>query len=257
MAKSILRGLFAVTKRGFSHISDDPDALHKAIHPVCGLLGYLPGRAGAYWRQVADYMNKNALAQQAVREFEEVLAQIDETSICVDLGANIGSVTRRLAETGAIVHSFEPDPWTYKQLETNTHDLANVQLYNAAVAAQDGEITMYRPPGFDERPGAHSVAVSMYNSYREGDVTSVNVACINFCRFVSELEADVDLVKIDIEGAEVELLEALLESEAAKKIKNIFVETHYNIFPDQIGRVAELKRRYANLDSPHVNFNWP
>ena len=63
MAKSILRGLFAVTKRGFSHISDDPDALHKAIHPVCGLLGYLPGRAGAYWRQVADYMNKNALAQ--------------------------------------------------------------------------------------------------------------------------------------------------------------------------------------------------
>jgi hypothetical protein len=35
------------------------------------------------------------------------------------------------------------------------------------------------------------------------------------------------------------------------------VETHFNMFPEQIGAVARLQQHYAGRQRPKVNFNWP
>ena len=47
---------------------------------------------------------------QAVGRFEELLLGLDESSVCIDFGANVGEITKLMAATGATTHAFEPDP---------------------------------------------------------------------------------------------------------------------------------------------------
>lgn len=48
--------------------------------------------------------------------FSQVLAETQAGDLCIDLGANIGSITKRMAMTGADVISFEPDPGAFAAL---------------------------------------------------------------------------------------------------------------------------------------------
>ncbi len=45
--------------------------------------------------------------------FAQVLADTHAGDLCIDLGANIGEITCRLAATGSDVISFEPDPGAF------------------------------------------------------------------------------------------------------------------------------------------------
>lgn len=257
MAAQIQRTVFRTLKRSLSRVSDDPYLLHKMVRPVAKGLSNLPGKWGDYWDQVAIYMGKGDLAAEAVRQFDERVAQLGPGSVAIDLGANMGVFTRRLAKTGAEVHAFEPDPWTFEKLSANLDGHNNVVLHNAAVAHEAGEIEMFRPARFADDPASGSVGVSMLAKTDGSQGEAIQVECRNFMEFVDGLDREIDIVKMDIEGAEVALLDALLDSPARDKIKAIFVETHYNMFPEQAPPVAELRRRYGRLDKPFVNFDWP
>ncbi|MEO9576781.1 MAG: FkbM family methyltransferase [Tateyamaria sp.] len=112
---------------------------------------------------------------------------------------------------------------------------------------------MYRASGLSENPSQYSVAVSMFDQHGDGKGTEFTVECHDFCKFAEALDCDADLVKIDIEGAEV----ALLNSPVKERIKHIFVETHYNLFPEQIAPIAWLRRQFSGRTGRNVNFDWP
>ena len=48
---------------------------------------------------------------------------------------------------------------------------------------------------------------------------------INFAKFLKSLKIRVELIKIDIEGYEIELIKHLLDQNSLKNVKNLF-ETH-------------------------------
>jgi hypothetical protein len=79
---------------------------------------------------------------------------------------------------------------------------------------------------------------------------------IDFSAFLNALDCDIALIKMDIEGAEVELLETLLEAPVLDRIHAIFVETHERKLPDLAPRMARLKARYGELARPRVNWDW-
>lgn len=49
------------------------------------------------------------------------------------------------------------------------------------------------------------------------------------------------MLKVDIEGAEVELLEAMLATDTLDRCKSIFVETHETSIPALEDRIARLR----------------
>jgi FkbM family methyltransferase len=129
-----------------------------------------------------------------------------------DVGANIGELTllfSRFVQPGGKVFSFEPSSSTFDKL-TTIHNLSgrdNVVLNNMALADSNGVLEIYIYP--EKYSGWNTLASRPLESYgidikpicREKVVTST---IDNFCQ-----ERDIsyiDLLKIDVEGAEYQVL---------------------------------------------------
>jgi FkbM family methyltransferase len=119
---------------------------------------------------------------------------------CVDVGANIGLHTVRLAKLagrGGAVTAIEPDPGLARRIERNLllNDLANVRVVNAAASDKTGPVTLHRPDPGD--PNRARASLHGY-SYLTGDAISVPAVTVDeVCG--SERVA---LIKIDVEGHE-------------------------------------------------------
>ena len=212
------------------------------------LLRHLPGAIGH--RYTCKYMVRT-------NGFEEAVRRCRGTT-CIDLGANLGVYTRMMAAHAKQVIAFEPDPWTLAELRDNVADLDNVMIENAAAGTSEKSVYLYRHPGFDDDPVSRSEASSVIEN--KGDVIregAVEVRQVDFVRYLEDLDDDIGILKIDIEGAEVPLLEALFDrSDLMGRISHIFAETHERLIPDHKPRVKALRARARRLDRPYINLYW-
>jgi len=123
----------------------------------------------------------------------------EDPDIILDLGSYVGLslVYFRLRYPRAKLYGFEPDPNNYQRLEDNVRQLRNVQVLNTAVSSFDGKITLFVNPY-----RGYSSSVFQRQSGQE----TVEVETKKLDTLVSELGVDqVDLLKFDIEGAEMEV----------------------------------------------------
>lgn len=142
--------------------------------------------------------------------------------LILDCGANIGisvlNFRRRIP--GARIVAFEPDPAVYPVLLQNLHDNAvtGVEALNRAVWTEDGELPFYAP---NER-GRRGSRIDA--SQAEGGQHHVSVASIDFAAYLDGLDAPVDLLKMDIEGAEFDVIPHL-EGHLGP-VRSMLVECH-------------------------------
>ncbi|MFP4274391.1 MAG: FkbM family methyltransferase, partial [Paracoccaceae bacterium] len=97
------------------------------------ILQHLPGQRGWHYKRklrLADYGATEAAFAAAI---EGAAGRI-----CVDLGANLGVFSQRMAAHAGKVYAFEPDPWTAEELRKAVADLPNVEVIEAAAGAEDG-----------------------------------------------------------------------------------------------------------------------
>jgi FkbM family methyltransferase len=212
-------------------------------------------RLGRLWARLTGAKRRARAALQA--EFRAAVAALGPGDLAIDLGANLGDVSAVLAATGAEVIAFEPDPYAFGRLAERLGKLANVRLMNAAAGDRAGVMPLYRHRGFDRAPDRRSLASSLLADHADvGKAPAAQVEVHDFAAFVAGLGRDVALVKIDIEGAEVALMEALLAHPAAARIGRIFVETHERALPGLAARTRALKARTRGLVRPTVNWDW-
>jgi FkbM family methyltransferase len=217
------------------------------------ILSHLPGTVGRkhkrrYYRHLTEAVE---------REFRAVVGRLTSRSLALDLGANVGEYTKILANNAGKVVAFEPDPYAFGLLQANTRHLPNVELIQAAVSTESGTITLYRRQDYDEDPTAHSQGSSLYSSKDNIDEHNhFDVRCIDIVQFIEDLDREVALIKIDIEGAEVPILERLLESPAAARIGHVFVETHEFKIPELYRRTERLRKLARKITEPRVHLNW-
>ncbi len=189
--------------------------------------------------------------------FEQAVRRCHGTT-CIDLGANLGVYVRIMASHAKRVIAFEPDPWTLAELQNNVADLDNVKIENAAAGTSEGSANLYRHPRFEEDPTSRSEASSVIVS--KGDVVkegAIVVRQIDFIRYLENIDDDIGILKIDIEGAEVPLLEILFDrSDLMERISHIFVETHERLIPDHKPRVKALRARARKFTRPNINLYW-
>ena len=214
------------------------------------LLRHLPGAIGRRYER----KYKQAIATS---RFKEALRCCHGTT-CIDLGANLGVYTRMMASHAERVIAFEPDPWTLAELRANVAELDNVTIEDAAAGTREQSIYLYRHPGFEEDPAQHSVSSSVIASkcdvVKEG---AVEIRQVDFLRYLEDFDDDIGILKIDIEGAEVPLLEALLDRpDLMGRIGYIFAETHEIWIPDHELRVKALRARARGYERPLINLDW-
>lgn len=127
-------------------------------------------------------------------EFNTLLNLVQEDSVVLDVGANMGYYSVRIAQKAVrgIVYAFEPDPGNFDLLTKNLalNNLTNVVTRNVALSDRNDVLRLWK----------HPFNVGDYRLYNDGDFTEyVDVPTI---RLDDVLPERVDLVKIDVQGYE-------------------------------------------------------
>lgn len=162
-------------------------------------------------------------AYRAIFEQEIYIFTPEQTSPRIlDGGANIGlaSLYWKQKFPEARITAFEPDPEVYAALEKNmaAHGHEEVTLVQKGLWSEDTTLR-FAPDGAD---AGHIATVAD----EEAEQQEVPVT-----RIVPYLREPVDMLKLDIEGAEVEVL-----GDAAghlKSVRNLFVEYHSYVGEEQ------------------------
>ena len=214
------------------------------------LAQYLPGTLGI------KYKSKYA-GNSLEFEFERAVRR-SKSLTCIDLGANVGMYTRIMAMEAKRVIAFEPDPWSSNELQKNVDDFDNVKIEKLAVGTENKSVWLYRHSNFENHPIYHSQSSSIFVSHTNVTVDkAIEVKQINFVQYLEDLNEEVGVLKIDIEGAEIDILEALFDKpEIMNRINHIFAETHERIFPEHVPRVERLREKSLSMKQPYINLNW-
>lgn len=197
------------------------------------------------------------MAPFALAEMDRRLAAMTPEDVCLDLGANVGTFTEIMSRSGAQVHSFEPDPETFERLKARVGHLPNVTLHQKAVGAESGQLQLYRAGDYASDFARASLATSLH--YTSGGMHAVEgcmVEVMGFADLVRSL-GKVRLIKMDIEGAEWGILEAIFAGRMPLAFDALFVETHEKLEPSRYAQVVGMRRAAHALQSPYVNLYWP
>lgn len=190
-----------------------------------------------------------------------VASMLRPGDVAVDCGANRGDVTEVLATSGATVHAFEPDPYNIARLQERFASAANVTVHPAAVGTKAGSVRLMRAANWDDNPDFASIKSTVVPGGQNiAEAEGIDVAMIDFPAVLRGLIAEhgrVAFVKLDIEGAELDLLSAMLEARLFDDIQLTVAETHERKFKDLRPRFADLRAAIAAAYPPaRVNLDW-
>jgi len=183
--------------------------------------------------------------------------ELNENSICIDCGANIGLISQAFAEKGALVYAFEPNPCAFQILESKFKTNPKIKLYKNAVSNKNDTLKLYMYKYNCEDEVFWSQGASVYCS--KDDVNKcdfVEVEAIDLCEFIKKINKPIDILKLDIEGAEYDILLKLIEEELYKKIKYILVETHDRHIPEIIEKGNKVKKLINEKSINNINLGW-
>ncbi|MGY6554757.1 MAG: FkbM family methyltransferase [Wenzhouxiangella sp.] len=198
---------------------------------------------------------KGPRQRRARRAFEAI--SLRPGDVAIDCGANVGAITRELAQGGADVHAFEPNPLAMIELERLSRPFPNVHCHAAAVSDHDGHAALFLHRKHDQDPLGHSAGSSLVAGKHNLDpAASLTVPVVDLARFIRELNRPVRLLKIDIEGLEVRLLEHLLDQGLLGDIEQVFCETHEFKVAGLWQECRRLRRRLDAAGMRHVNLDW-
>lgn len=138
-----------------------------------------------------------------------------------DIGANIGLTSYYFSQFAKRVYSFEPAKEHFEVFRTmlEFNKITNVQAENFAISNSDGESMFFHLPNktmFSLRPAAYTP-----NQEKES-VTTMRLETYMTSRKIDHI----DFMKLDVEGAEPEIICGDSFQNVASKIDLIVMETH-------------------------------
>jgi FkbM family methyltransferase len=158
----------------------------------------------------------------------------------LDLGANIGASVlwfrRRFPD--ADIHAVEPDRRSLEKLRRNVAGLPRVTVHHAALAGENGERTFYEA----ERGWASSLVAAAAPGGRPAQVPVLTLPALVHEHVGVER---VDLVKLDVEGAEWEVLPRLRLAELTDVVAG---EMHAGMLGDAATERAAWRHGLEGFD---------
>jgi FkbM family methyltransferase len=168
---------------------------------------------------------------------------LNRTGKVIDLGMNKGDFAKVIRDRcGCSVAGLEANPSLAKA--TN---LSGILCKNAAISASDGFVEFLID---EENCEASHIVVSAVHT-----VDAITVPSVSLSTFLREINTkEVDLLKIDVEGTELELFEKT-DPDDLLRCAQITVEFHSFIYPDQAPRVESAIAKLSELGFYHLDFS--
>lgn len=159
------------------------------------------------------------------RRFLERLRRQLPHPVILDVGANRGqyATLARSIFPAAKIYSFEPSPSAFRQLEALAPSLT-ITAIPAAVGATDGSITLF---DFTSAPGSECATVmpGMLEEIYGLPSTATVVDLTTLDSFLANAGlSHIDLLKIDVEGFELEVLQGAKNALGRGQIDHIQLE---------------------------------
>jgi len=180
-----------------------------------------------------------------------------------DVGANVGYYSLLLRHNFHRVYAVEPVPRNVRRLKRSLsiRFVRNVTVIPVALSDKNGETTFY--VNSDQKNIFNNFsASSLFDKFesRSSDGGTDRIysgfpiitKTVTFDSLVSE--PLVDLVKIDVEGAEFLVLEGMKESLAHGKVRNVLIELHNRDRKNELEDI--LRRNFTRVfwvDSQHIH----
>ena len=124
--------------------------------------------------------------------------------VCLDVGAHVGLWAMWLVREFDHVHSFEPVP-LHADIYPFNVDAANATLHRAALGREAGTVSITVP--LDQTGNAHIAIEGRHPGTRHGGDDTDTWHGVPMAALDSFGFADVDLIKIDVEGTERAVIE--------------------------------------------------
>lgn len=163
-----------------------------------------------------------------------------------------------LAERGAEVYAFEPNPHAFAALRERFGETTTVHCLHKAVSVADGRAPLYLHVCSAENPVERASGSSLLAEKGNVDPgSSVDVETVDLDGFLAGLGRPAALLKLDIEGMELPVLRRLVETGRIEHVRHVLVEMHdhaagggHTSEGDAVRALLE-GRRYA-----HVRLDW-
>ena len=180
------------------------------------------------------------------KEFEPAIALLPPThnGLVIDAGGYIGTAAIKLARAfpHARIVTIEPSSDNLAILRRNVAGFANIEVVHAALAARSGEVLL-------KDPGRAHWGFSILEDARGRHRPLETVPALSLGDLLAQHAADtVALLKLDIEGAEAELLGAA--SGWLSRVDVLIAELHGWIVPDVEARWAAAVAGRHNSHPP-------
>ncbi len=141
----------------------------------------------------------------------------------IDCGSNIGMSILFFKKfyPGAKITGFEPDDSAFTLLEKNIREngLSDIDLHRKAVMENEGMVNLFHNP---EKPGALTMSTCRERKPRRHKAVEATVLS-------KYIDRKVDFLKIDVEGAEKQILTELLHEGKLGLIRQMVMEYHHHI----------------------------
>jgi FkbM family methyltransferase len=139
--------------------------------------------------------------------------------IAVDIGANVGFLTRRFAALvgrKGRVFAFEPDPDVFEHLQFNTQRFPQVALAQTAMSDNCGTSTLYLHP-------MSAMSNSLVNAWQDARPLTVHTSTFDAWA-ANANPGRLRLIKIDVEGAEPLVLRGMRMALASPHKPHVILE---------------------------------
>lgn len=169
---------------------------------------------------------------------------LEPNSVVVDAGGYVGQWAYDInARFGSTVFVLEPLQDLYAIIESKFTSNEKVLPLNYAIANKTGEVEI----------SDNTDSSSLYDSTTE---TTKTILCKDVEEFIQENNIDtIDLFKINIEGAEYDLLERIIELNLVSKIKNFQIQFH-RFIPDCEARRNNILEELSKTHERTWNYEW-
>lgn len=219
-------------------------------------MSLMSSRSVLQLRRAARALGVPRLLGMFARDYESSLAKKLMTAcrpgdVVWDVGANVGHYARNFAQwTGPSgkVFAFEPGQENLAALRSACAGTDNIAICAFGLSdkcerrrfLQSGDNSTWRVLGRDEAASEGTVEINL----ETGDAA------------IQGGKADIpDIIKIDVEGHELSVLEGLMLTLPNRKLRNVFVEVHFGIL-DRSGRAGHPKLIEDILKRSGFELSW-
>jgi FkbM family methyltransferase len=148
-----------------------------------------------------------------------------DSPVIVDGGANIGTVTDIFLQQykHPVIHAFEPRPDAAQMMQTKYVHRPNVQVYTCALGSADAALT-FNVVGHET--SSSFLKPSQVNHHYHPDIMQVAESIeVPVKRLDSVMNGEIDLLKLDLQGYELEALKGC--GSLLQHIKTITAEVEF------------------------------